>query len=194
MYSSGVRCVNKQLDPVSFRSDDASVFLTLTLRRFDLKIPHNKPLRHCNTLHRAPITDRLNDAVQVIERCPEPDANSFLFTRCSEQSELGWVDEHFQSFLMWAALAATDRGMQSRRRGGQQVVLELGWGRRWWGWRGLCSWGQRQTDLSKPTYLLCVIASLLGTVGRGRNRGYDTFKNHCDFVLWVRTPQSCCNL
>lgn len=47
-----------------------------------------------------------------------------------------------------------------------------------WGWGRLKGrWVHRRqgtTSLSKPTYLVSLIASLLGTVPRGRNRGYDT--------------------
>lgn len=62
------------------------------------------------------------------------------------------------------------------------MLLEVGEEGGGWGWGGLCRLGKRQVGtqtaendrLSKPTYRGSVIASLLGTVRRGRNRGYDT--------------------
>lgn len=58
----------------------------------------------------------------------------------------------------------------------------VGWVKGRWAHRQL-----RTTDLSKPTYRDSVIASLLGTVRRGRNRGYDTCLKITTGLLELKT-------
>lgn len=125
------------------------------------------------------------------------------------KSEWGSVDEHFQPFLVeqesvsgrFAGVCSYRPGdavkcwlpRQEGRRGSQHEVLkEEGGGE--WEEGVVCvrmslaigKVAHRQlgtTNLLKPTYLDCVIASLLGRVWRGRNRGYDTcLKSHCGLV------------
>lgn len=120
----------------------------------------------------------------------------FLFPQ-SSRSESGSVEELYHIILV----------QQERERGLDAVQVSTGecvcrsrahrcrWSGTGWGGGGEPAGGRAGCELclkagghagfwtkpSKPTYLDCVIASLSGTVWKGRNRGYDTFKEW----LWV---------